>query len=383
MENKLKRSKKFCVCLLDFFTCFILTLTLFFIGEAINTSLPSYNNQQNNIQQTQDNLTKIVLESKLSYLKEDNYLAQTTDVTYSYIIRQTYKQIDSQKKNNSFFKDTKDIDATNDSLYFYYQTYIVTHKNDYHDFSKLMNINQYKEKLFKNVKNEENEIFILENYPYFTNETANKIYSYLVEKNQDYLPTYQLIYNTYLNILEETINQYMELYTPYNNLLASYNQEIDTFYKIKITILLISYFIAITIIYFVFPCIFKDGKTLFMKLFSLKATSVENEQITWPFNIIKAICLFIIYMIIPSLVGIIVLGGYSGILMIFTYFLDIFNLFSLAILSILLIICSMLFTFTKKEKKQTFSEFASLMVVIEDPNPKSINVNGKTFIISQ
>ena len=88
-------------------------------------------------------------------------------------------------------------------------------------------------------------------------------------------------------------------------------------------------------------------------------------------------------MIIPSLVGIIVLGGYSGILMIFTYFLDIFNLFSLAILSILLIICSMLFTFTKKEKKQTFSEFASLMVVIEDPNPKSINVNGKTFIINQ
>ena len=136
MENKLKRSKKFCVCLLDFFTCFILTLTLFFIGEAINTSLPSYNSQQNNIQQTQDNLTKIVLESKLSYLKEDNYLAQTSDVTYSYIIRQTYKQIDSQKKNNSFFKDTKDIDATNDSLYFYYQTYIVTHKNDYHDFSK-------------------------------------------------------------------------------------------------------------------------------------------------------------------------------------------------------------------------------------------------------
>ena len=198
MENKLKRSKKFCVCLLDFFTCFILTLTLFFIGEAINTSLPSYNSQQNNIQQTQDNLTKIVLESKLSYLKEDNYLAQTSDVTYSYIIRQTYKQIDSQKKNNSFFKDTKDIDATNDSLYFYYQTYIVTHKNDYHDFSKLMNINQYKEKLFKNVKNEENEIFILENYPYFTNETADKIYSYLVEKNQNYLPTYQLIYNTYL-----------------------------------------------------------------------------------------------------------------------------------------------------------------------------------------
>ena len=87
MENKLKRSKKFCVCLLDFFTCFILTLTLFFIGEAINTSLPSYNSQQNNIQQTQDNLTKIVLESKLSYLKEDNYLAQTTDVTYSYIIQ--------------------------------------------------------------------------------------------------------------------------------------------------------------------------------------------------------------------------------------------------------------------------------------------------------
>ena len=66
----------------------------------------------------------------------------------------------------------------------------------------------------------------------------------------------------------------MELYTPYSSLVTSYNQEIDTFYQIKITILLISYFIAITIIYFVFPCIFKEGKTLFMKLFSLKATSV-------------------------------------------------------------------------------------------------------------
>lgn len=380
MENKLKRSKKFSVYLLDFFTCFILTLIFFFIGESINISLPYYQQQVDNINLMQDDLTNLVVESKLSYLKEDKHLAQTEDVSKDYIIKKTYIVIDEDKRNNDIFKNVKDDE---DNLYFYYQTYITSHQNEYSDFSKLINVDQYIDKLYKGVKNEENNIFTDETCQYFTKETADRVYDYLVNNNSNYLSIYQIVYDTYLTILEDTINQYMELFNPYVNLVNQYNNEIDSYYQIKIFILLICYFISINIIYLLIPCIFKDGRTLFMKLFNLKAITVENEKVTWPFILIKTLCLLIIYMFMVSLVALIVLGGYNGILLLFTYFFDIFNLFSLSILSILLVICSGLFTFVKKEKKQTFSELISMIIVVEDDAHKNITVGGKTYTLKQ
>ena len=379
MENKLKRSKKFCVYLLDFFTTFLLTLILFGSSIAIYINTDSYKNNQNLIKEKQDELTTLVIKSKLSYLKNDGYLAQVDEVSKDFVIRSTYTKLDESKRNNEYFKDTKIINNNDDSLYFYYETFINNNKNDFKDYSKIMTLEQYKSRLLSEVKNSENNIFIDSGYTYFTDEFTNKMYSYLIDNNEEYFSLYKLVFNAYSSLLEETINQYMELYNPYIDLVNSYNNKIDSFYQIKIYILLVSYAISILIIYLVIPLILKDGRTIFMKLFSIKAISVDKEEFSPIFNLVRSICLFLIYMIIPCISALIILGGYDGLILIFTYFLNVFNLFSLGILSVVLIICSMLFAYFKKDKRQTFSEFASLMIVIPSKEAKTIDVNGQSF----
>lgn len=379
MENKLKRSKKFCVYLLDFFTTFLLTLILFGSSIAIFINTDSYKKYQNLIKEKQNELTTLVIKSKLSYLKNDGYLAQVDEVSKDFIIRSTYTKLDESKRNNEYFKDTKIINNNDDSLYFYYETFINNNKNDFKDYSKIMTLEQYKSRLLSEVKNNENNIFMDSNYTYFTDEFTNKMYTYLVDNNEEDSSLYKLVFNAYSSLLEETINQYMEQYNPYIDLVNSYNNKIDSFYQIKISILLISYAISILIIYLLIPLILKDGRTIFLKLFSIKAISVDKEEFSPIFNLVRSICLFLIYMIIPCISALIILGGYDGLILIFTYFLNVFNLFSLAILSVVLIICSMLFTYFKKDKRQTFSEFASLMIVISSKETKTIEVNGQSF----
>lgn len=381
METKLKRSKKFCVGLLDFSLCFIVTLFLFFAGESINVSSSGNQARTEEINQIQNQLSSLVVESRLSYLKEDGYLAQVEDVTKDYIVRQTYTQLDEDKRSQDYFKGREAIDPSSDCLFFYYQNYVPSHLTEYSDPDKVLSVEQYKEELFKLCKNDENHFYQEGDYPFFSRECADLVYSYLVEKDLNLKGDYDLIYNSYSSLLQNGISQYMESFKPYGELVNRYEAMIDAFYQIKIAILLACYFLSITIFYFVLPCVFKDGRTLFMKLFNVKAVTVDNERISWPHNLIKALCLFLIYLFSTSLVALIVLGGYNGILLIFTYFFGIFNLFALSILSALLTICSMLFTFVKKNKKQTFSEFASLMILIDDDSSKTITIGGQTYSV--
>lgn len=380
-ENKLKRSKKFAVAFLDFITCFFLAMVLFFAGEAINTSLPYYQEEISNISKIEEDLTSLVTSSKLSYIKEDGYLAQTKDMVSSYILSLTYASVDSDKKDDEIFKNVKEIDETNDNLYFYYSSFVNANKSSFSDFSKIKTIDKYKEDLFRESKNSDNLIFVTEGYPFFTNETANEIYSFLLEGEEVNSTKYNLVSDAYSKLLEEAISQYMELYTPYVNLVNKHSSVLDHFYQIKIGILLGCYFISILVIFFLIPTCLKDGRTFFMKVFHLKAISVDEGKITWPFNLLRAVSLFFIYMFSTSLIALIVLGGYNGLITIYTVFLNIFNLLFLSVLSVLVTICSMLFTFFRKSKKQTFSEFISLMIVKEDDSVKTITVGDKTFEI--
>lgn len=380
-ENKLKRTKKFAVAFLDFVTCFFLAMVLFFAGEAINISLPYYQEGTSKISRLEEDLTSLVTSSRLSYIKEDGYLAQTKDMTSSYILSLTYTSVDSDKKNNDIFKNVTEINEDNDNLYFYYSSYVKNNQSGFSDFSKVKTIDKYKEDLLKESKNGDNSIFVSEGYPFFTNEAANEIYSFLVEGKETSSTKYNLVYDAYSKLLEEAISQYMELYTPYVNLVNEHSFALDHFYQVKIGILLACYFASILIIYFLIPTCLKQGRTFFMKIFRLKAISVDEGNITWPFNLLRAISLLFIYLFSTSLIALIVLGGYNGLITIYTIFLGIFNLLFLSVLSILITICSMLFTFFRKNKKQTFSEFISLMVVKEDDSSKTIKVGDKTFEI--
>ena len=380
-ENKLKRSKKFAVAFLDFVTCFFLAMSLFFAGEAINTSLPYYQEETSNISRLENDLTDLVVSSKLSYIKGDGYLAQTKDMASSYILSLTYTSVDIEKRNDEMFKNVTEINEDKDNLYFYYSSYVKDNQSNFSDFSKIKTIDKYKEDLLKESKSGDNSIFVTEGYPFFTNETANEIYSFLVEGKQTSSTKYNLVYDAYSKLLEEAISQYMELFIPYVNLVNEHSSTLDHFYQVKIGILLGCFFISILIIYFLIPVCLKDGRTLFMKIFRLKAISVDEGKITWPFNLLRAISLFFIYLFSTSLIALIVLGGYNGLITIYTVFLGIFNLLFLSVLSILLTICSMLFTFFRKNKKQTFSEFISLMIVKEDDSKKTITVGDKTFEI--
>ncbi len=326
MNDIAKRGKKFSVYLLDLVTTFILTMSLFFIGESINTNTRLHKSRLNDLSTIEDETVKVVGESKLTYLKDDGYLAQVEDITKDYLVRQTFHSIDENKKNNDFFKETKDIDENSDSLYFYYKTFVIDYKDRFIDSANVMTLEEYVNKLFLESKNYENKIFVNEGYPYFTSETADKIYSYLVlNNNYNFKDLYDTIYNSYSTILQTTIDQYMENYQPYIDLANKYQSEVDKFYQIKIAILLSSYILSITIFYYVIPSIFKDGRSLFMKLFKLKAFTVDEKSIPWYSNVIRAIALFINYFFINSLISFIVLGGYSGFIFIFTHFFNVFN----------------------------------------------------------
>ena len=93
----------------------------------------------------------------------------------------------------------------------------------------------------------------------------------------------------------------------------------------------------------------------FMIVFKLCLVGVDDTPVAWWQILIKGIILFFLYLPMPCLYALMELGFLSGFSVLVTDFLGIFNLFALGSLMGLVLLCSIFFTFFRKEKKQTFS----------------------------
>ena len=208
---------------------------------------------------------------------------------------------------------------------------------------------------------------------------ANEVYTHLKDNINEENSALNVIINSYHTLLEEAINEFMSSYSPYVEVQEKYSYEYDRLYRNEIYILLVVHLISIIIIYFVLPSIFKEGRTLFMKLFKIKCLRTDNNEITISNNLIRAIVLFITYLFTPIIVSLVLHNADIFISVLFTNFFEIFNLFAVGTLAILFTACGGIFTFYRKKRKQTIAEAIAMMVAYDDNRVQVLTIGDKKF----
>lgn len=384
-ENSISRLKKFSIALLDYITLLLLSLMLFATFDSVYHITKAYKNNSNNITIYEKELVDIATSSKLTYIieNEDNTksLRSIEAMATDYIKNQVYTVLleNDREIDSDFFKDSIIINKENDALFYYYSDFRVDNKENYINFDDSKTESSIKNKFLDLCKNDINNYFNNDAYPLLNVSIANEVYTHLKDNINEENSALNIITNSYQTLLEEAINEFMSSYSPYVEVQEKYSYEYDRLYRNEIYILLVVHLISIIIIYFVLPSIFKEGRTLFMKLFKIKCLRTDNNEITISNNLIRAIVLFITYLFTPIIVSLVLHNADIFISVLFTNFFEIFNLFAVGTLAILFTACGGIFTFYRKKRKQTIAEAIAMMVAYDDNRVQVLTIGDKKF----
>ncbi len=381
-ENLLKRGKKFYIGLFDYLSMFIIIVILFMIFIGIYQSSAKYKNMVTNINEYEHQLADISASTKLTYLEEDEdgnlKLVSMERVAINYVYSQIYTSFlnnNDERINDSLFEGVLKADENNDPCFYYINTYRITNKEKYTLFNEDINGNYYLTKIKTN-----NGIYDSNTYPIITYEAAKIMFASLKDTSED-STLFDITKSNYLEMVKELVTDFIENNTTYIVVQNEYSDTYSNLYRNYIYALIIIYLVTSLIIYFVIPCINKDGRTLFMRLFRLTRVSYDKKDVETGQIIINYLCSFIIYLFTPLLVLLISFDITSFVDIMFVSFFKFFNMFTLGTLSFIFMICNMIFTFYSKKKKQTISEFLSRIITVEDKRIKTIDIGLKSFEI--
>ena len=385
------RGKKISINLLDAVLCFFSSLLLFIGAFEIYSSTSYYKNCDAQINSYVQSISSLVSDSRLSYVyvdKNNSTLMKNPDeISYEFTLNLIYQKailIDNDKYVNmdkfSNLEDDKDYDI----LSFYYGDYYHNNSDKYSNYNSEKNLSYFQNKFLNSINNKEYNYLVLEDNKFsLTNKYVEDYLKHLDGNKQASISFFSSINEAYNEILNDTIEDYMINFVPYASLEKQYSQIIDKQNQELLSLLLFTFFLAVMILYFVIPLIFKDGRTIFMKVFKTSLISTSLTPVKWYQILIKAITLLFLYLFMPCFSSIMVLGYVEGISVLMTDFLNIFNLFALALLMVLFMICSIFFTFYKKDSKQTFSELFSFTKTYENNTIELLKIGDKTFEIKK
>ena len=381
--------------LIDFFFVLIVSFSVYgLVVQPIFNNLPSTKEVETEYKAEQDSMMEVILNTHLQKKdSSDNLIAVSTEaesyvkklVRYScsFYSDVSYYELEAGEKVYKELKDDEKlsyVDAdgnyTNDEILFYYLNY----RNDNSSFYKTTNDNDSLELVNKNLfkldsDNKdliENSFDLVKDVFYLDKNSTTILLDYINYGSSSGSGLYNRVKNLYRTIVMNAIsdvetnnNAYIEKMTSFKAVYQKYSGSLSWS-------LLISYIIGFFLCYVPFQLIFKFGRTIGYRFFSLASLRNDLMDVKFINVFIKDLIIFVESMFALFFMAL-MLGKIS--LLSAPLFLSV-NLMQFCIFSFLLFIVSLIFFFISKDS-QTLSEFASLTYTVD------VREKEESFMIQQ
>lgn len=370
--------KKILVYLFDYLLCLVLTFVLYTCINFINGFFPYVTSIQEDSMNIQQDLYETVEDSYLSYVDDSTGLLVDREVQIERILKNnvlyvlnSYGDEYSSRINSVIYNGFNSLDLTSlkegDGLYTYFVTFKTNNIDDFNDK------NNYGNEYYLNniIKINENEYFEVGKYNEDLNYPLLKLeYALALDEhfhNELYrVEIYDEIYNIYYEGLRNGINDVISTYIPYVNLYSRFSENTNSMLNIRGNIILISFIISLVITYLLFPLIYKNSKTLGMKLFKQGACKIDGSKTPILNDVIRLIIQLFSSFSLQIPVIFFLFGSQA------MYFFDVnllgfINIYILGLVSFCLAVFSFIFTFINKDTHQNVEEFLA-QIVIKDIN---------------
>lgn len=367
-----KPLKKLGCYILDFFVALILCIAIFSISEAIGNNISSMKSLQSEIQDVYKGMTSIASSSKLMVTDENGYFLSQSEIANRYVYGITYsslKKNDEQSLSDSIYDGYTSMNEETDYCFYYNVTFKEEHKSNFIGFD--IESDKYVELLSSYTSSLYYEIDL--DYPYLNLDTSKKLDEYF--RNENYSigkDIYSNIYDGYLKILNESINELENKYYPYISLKKEYNELTLSIYRIKYVELFISYTIAVLICYLIIPVILKDGRTISFRVFKLGVTDNKDNRLSWYNYLLKTIITLLGSIPIMAITILIFFGSSSGFDFIIQGLIGNISLLSLSLFMLIEYSVSYAICFAFKNSHQSIAELFSFEIVKDSKEFKAI-----------
>ncbi len=375
--------KRLLTSFLDILMCFILTICIFSITNLILGSMSVYTSTAELASTLQDELYELVEESGLSKRDEDDdMLFSQEESAENYILSATLlileENISSDEISNTIYQDVTSLDKTNDGLYHYNVVFKNENQSSFTS-ATFYDEESYYQRLTSSVSD---RYETRDGLPVFTLETAIAINNYYISNSTSGYEIYSEIKSNYLTLLDEDITEFTTSYQPYVEKEEDFMEA--TYSQLNMTgiAILLSFVLSVLVLFVLLPLIFKDGKTLSMKILSLAYCDVNGYEFSVLNLLLRLVFTFISMMFIPFLSGLLIYG-YEG-----AYFMEInvlgfFNFFTAFIVSVVYLMISSIVSLIKRKKgRQSLTDILSLVYLKNTKEYKEDEVihfnNGKS-----
>ncbi len=376
-----KPGRKLAAFFMDFFMAILVMIALFGISEGIFSHTAVFSENQKKAGEITASMQNLVLESGLGKENEKGSLASQDSIVSKYL---KSIALSSLKKNgiseiSSLYQDVEEIDEEKDGVFHYYVSFKIEHKDGFSDVSQQKMGLSYYWSVIEDYGLKDD--FLSMDYPYLTLDGSNAMDEYF--RNENYIPgknLYGKIEAMYRFLLSDGVKDIQANYLGYIDLNRQYEKISSEIYFIKDIELFISYFLAIFVIYFLLPLLFKDGQTISYKILSMASVDKEGKEASVWQLLIRA-CVLLLESFVLIGITILVFYGSSGVGLLGQNLFGNFSFLTISIYSFLILIMSMTLTFALRNTHQSLSELISNLTIRDKKEfvvqPKELNENGR------
>ena len=378
-----KKGRRLVVMLIDYFLVLLVSFSLFaLVIQPIFNQLPSTKEVEKQYKEKQDfvldeivsthlqkknskeNLVSVSSESKNYIVKLLKFsTTKYSDIDY-YELKQGKKEYVEIKTEELLSYQDKDGYYQNDDILYYYLNFRNENKADYVseiDTYSLIDVNT---KLLK--LDNENKSLVSSDFDmnadvfYLSKENTKILLDYVNYNTESGKELYQKLSYLYRSVIINAISEVEKSFTPYIEKMNEFNTVYHKYSSMLGWMLVLAYAIAFLICYVPFQLIFKHGRTIGYRFFSLAMSRTDQMELHIWNVIVKDFVTFI--MTFSSIFCMPVLVGKIDLLS--CYLFGPITLFQTILFSFLMIVVSIVFFFISKSN-QTLSDFASQTITVD------------------
>ena len=390
-----KKGRRLVVMLIDYFLVMLVSFSLFaLVIQPIFNQLPSTKEVENQYKEKQDlvldeivsthlqkknskeNLVSVSSESKNYIVKLLKFsTTKYSDVDY-YELKQGKKEYTEIKTEELLSYQDKDGFYQNDDILFYYLNFRNENKADYVSEIDMYSLIDVNTKLLK--LDSENKTMVSSDFDmnadvfYLSKENTKILLDYVNYNTESGKELYQKLSYLYRSVIINAISEVEKNYTPYINKMNEFNIVYHKYSSMLGWMLVLAYVIAFLICYVPFQLIFRHGRTIGYRFFSLAMSRTDQMELRVWNVIVKDLVTFI--MTFSSIFFMPVLLGKIDLLS--CYLFGPVTLFQTILFSFLMIVVSIVFFFISKSN-QTLSDFASQTITVD------VREKEEDFLIEQ
>lgn len=356
-----KVPERFLASFFDILMAFILTVCLFSLFDLALTHMSVYKDQASISESYQEELYSLVEDSHLSK-REDSQLESVEDTARNYLLSLTLKTLKEVKPaeeiSSSTYSEVEPITPETDALYYYNAIFKNENRDKYND-AEFYDADSY---LNMFLTSDIKEYFTVEGgYAYLAEDVALDLDEYLVNNSDVGEEIYMSIYNRYSSLLNDAITEFTGSYRPYVEMNEKFIESSHSQLNMHGIALLLSYLLSLIILFIVMPLIFKDGKTISMRVLSLATSDVRGYETSLLNLIFRFFFYFLADGFIPF-ISVLLAFGYEGTFFMQINIMSFFNLFTFFIISLVyLLATSIVSLIPRKNGRQSLTDILSLL----------------------